>query len=52
MRVQLSSAEEVLSMSIADCKLPQTLPAVLQLSLLLKCKSTVIACRHSVEIEP
>ena len=49
MRVQLSSVEEVLSVSNADCKLPQMSPAVLQLSLLLKFKSTVIACTHSVE---
>ena len=52
MRVQLSSVEEVLSMSTADCKLPQILPAVLQLSLLLMFESTVIVCAHSVEVEP
>ena len=51
MRVQLSSVEEVLSMSIADCKLPQLLPAVLSL-LLVKFESTVIVCAHSVEVEP
>ena len=49
MRVQFSSVEEVLSESIADCRLPQMLPAVLQLSFLLKFKSTVIACTQSVE---
>ena len=53
MRVQLSSVEEVLSMSTADCKFPQMLPAVLQLSLLLVMfESTVIVCAHSVEVEP
>ena len=52
MREQLSSVEEVLSMSTADCKLPQMLPAVLQPSLLLKFESTVIVCAHSVEVEP
>ena len=52
MRVQLSTVEEVLSVSIADCKLPQMSPAVLQLFLLLKFKSTVIVCAQSVEVEP
>ena len=52
MRVQSSSVEEVFSVSTADCKLPQMLPAVLQLSLLLKFDSTVIVCEHSVEVEP
>ena len=53
MRVQLSSVEEVFSASIADCKLPQMLPAVLQPSLLLvEFESTVIVRAHSVEVEP
>ena len=51
MRVQLSSVE-VFSVSTADCKFPQMLPAVLQLSLLLKFESTLTVFVHSVEVEP